>query len=161
MKRPGIAMHRNASNANRPEPLQSVRALSQKVDLPQPDMTFGAQCERISSDRSTLFATARPLLPDGVPVPIGTHAIDILITLVARRVVEDSLLTEAWPATCVDPKSLQPPMIALRKRLGDPDGRLIAPGAVTAETESDVPPLCARGSTQRALPQFTSSDHAR
>jgi hypothetical protein len=43
-------MHGHASSANRPETLQSTRTHSQQADQPQPDVSFGAQCERIAFD---------------------------------------------------------------------------------------------------------------
>jgi DNA-binding winged helix-turn-helix (wHTH) protein len=61
------------------------------------------------------------LLADGVPVPIGSRAFDVLVVLVEARgrlVTKDELLSRAWPGRFVEENCLQFHISALRKALG-------------------------------------------
>lgn len=123
------ALSRHASGADRREALQSTRVQRHRADPAQLDVSFSASCGPIAFNRFTLLAEQRLLLRDGVPVPVGARAFDILVSLVARRgalVTKNELLAEVWPTTCVEPNNLRVQMVALRKALGDRDGRLIA-----------------------------------
>jgi DNA-binding winged helix-turn-helix (wHTH) protein len=125
---------------------------------------FGTRCERIAFDRFILSTRKRLLPREGVPVPIGVRAFNIPVSLVVRRgalVSTDDLPGEVWPSPCFAPHNLRVQLVALRKTLGDRDARLIATDAVDAGVTSDVPPLYARDSRQRAAVQFKSSNHAR
>jgi len=66
---------------------------------------------------------ARHLLLKGArPVPIGSRALEILITLVDRAgelVTKDRLVTQAWPHSIVEESSLRAQIAALRKVLHD------------------------------------------
>ncbi len=66
---------------------------------------------------------ARHLLLKGArPVPIGSRALEILITLVDRAgelVTKDRLVTQAWPHSIVEESSLRAQIAALRKVLKD------------------------------------------
>jgi TolB-like protein len=68
----------------------------------------------------------RELLKNGVAVPLGSRAFDLLAALVRRSgniVTKDELLAEVWPGTIVEENNLQVQISALRKALGDgPEG---------------------------------------
>src|SRR5690349_16606186 len=73
-----------------------------------------------------LSPARRELLKDGVPVPLGSRAFDLLAALVQRQgnvVGKDELLAEVWPGTVVEENNLQVQISALRKALGEgPEG---------------------------------------
>ena len=65
------------------------------------------------------------LLRDGVPVRLGSHALDILIVLVenaGKTVSKDELSARAWPNASVDENTLRVHIAALRRVLGDDGG---------------------------------------
>jgi predicted ATPase/DNA-binding winged helix-turn-helix (wHTH) protein len=69
-----------------------------------------------------LRAAERLLEKAGVPVHLGTRALDILVVLVNRAgqiVSKNDLLELAWPDVTVDEGSLRFHMVALRKALGE------------------------------------------
>ena len=74
----------------------------------------------------SLSLTRRQLRKDGVAVPLGSRAFELLLALVQRQgrvVTKDELLAEVWPDTVVEENNLQVQVSALRKALGDrPDG---------------------------------------
>jgi predicted ATPase/DNA-binding winged helix-turn-helix (wHTH) protein len=69
-----------------------------------------------------LFATERVLEKGGVPVRLGSRALDILIALVDRPaevVGKKELIAKVWPDLVVDEGSLRFHISALRKALGE------------------------------------------
>jgi predicted ATPase/DNA-binding winged helix-turn-helix (wHTH) protein len=77
------------------------------------EVSFGPFC---------LVASERRLTNDGVPVELGSRALDILIALVARPnevVTKSDLLSQVWPDVTVEESSLRFHMASLRKALGD------------------------------------------
>jgi DNA-binding winged helix-turn-helix (wHTH) protein len=63
----------------------------------------------------------RELLADGVSVPIGGRAFDVLVTLVEAQgqlVTKGDLLSRVWPQMTVEENTLQFQISALRKALG-------------------------------------------
>lgn len=72
-----------------------------------------------------LFPTARAIEKDGVPIPLGHRALDILIVLVERAgeiVSHRELISRVWRGLVVNPSNLRVHMTGLRKALGDGDG---------------------------------------
>jgi DNA-binding winged helix-turn-helix (wHTH) protein len=70
--------------------------------------------------RFLLDSHRRELLADGVPVPIGSRAFDVLIVLIEARgqlVTKDELLSRVWPRRFVEENCLQFHISALRKAL--------------------------------------------
>src|SRR5262249_13666451 len=68
----------------------------------------------------------RLLTRSGLPVPVGSRALDILCLLVARAgeiVSKDAIIAHVWPTTFVDDANLRVQIGRLRKALGD--GRYI------------------------------------
>jgi TolB-like protein len=79
-------------------------------------------------DRWVLLPGRRQLLRDGIPVPLGSRAFDLLLALVEARgelVSKNALLDRVWPGTVVEENNLQVQMSALRKALGEDANRLI------------------------------------
>jgi len=71
--------------------------------------------------RFTLRATERQLLADGVEVPLGGRAFDVLVALVGRAgklVSKEELFERAWPGVVVEENNLQVQISTLRKVLG-------------------------------------------
>jgi hypothetical protein len=73
-------MHGHASSANRPETLRSARTHSQQADPPQPDVSFGAQCERIAFDGFPLFTRNRRPMSDRDGRLIATDVVSAAAT---------------------------------------------------------------------------------
>jgi predicted ATPase/DNA-binding winged helix-turn-helix (wHTH) protein len=72
--------------------------------------------------RFRLHARRRELLVDGMTVPIGSRALDILMTLIDARgelVTKDELLSRVWPGTVVEENTLQFQISTIRKVLGE------------------------------------------
>ena len=72
-----------------------------------------------------LLRTERLLLEDGVPVRLGSRALDLLIALAERAgdvVSRVELEACVWPMTIVEETSLRVHVLALRKALGDGHG---------------------------------------
>ena len=72
--------------------------------------------------RFTLIPARQLLLRDGVPVRIGSRALDIL-TVLARRsgelIAKNELIAAVWPDTFVDESNLKVNVCSLRRSLGD------------------------------------------
>ncbi|HQS45631.1 MAG: hypothetical protein B7Y12_00610 [Rhizobiales bacterium 24-66-13] len=72
-----------------------------------------------------LFPGQRQLIKDGVPVRLGSRALDILLALTARAgeiVSKDELIAFVWPNTFVEEANLRVHMVSLRKALDDDGG---------------------------------------
>ena len=70
----------------------------------------------------SLFVTERVLEKDGVPVQLGSRALDIFIALVERPgevVTKKDLFARVWPDLVVDESNLRYHVSALRKALGE------------------------------------------
>jgi predicted ATPase/DNA-binding winged helix-turn-helix (wHTH) protein len=75
--------------------------------------------------RFRLVLRSRELSADGVPVPIGNRAIDVLMALIEARgelVTKDELLRRVWPKMTVEENNLQFQISTLRKALGKDRG---------------------------------------
>ena len=72
--------------------------------------------------RFSLVAQRRELLADGISVPIGGRAMDVLIALIdghGELVTKDELLNRVWPTTVVEENALQFQISKIRKVLGN------------------------------------------
>jgi DNA-binding winged helix-turn-helix (wHTH) protein len=106
--------------------------------------------------RFLLDSHRRELLADGVSVPVGSRAFDVLVVLVeagGKLVTKDEILSRVWPGRFIEENCLQFQISTLRKALG-PDRNLIKtiPGRgycfiadVSTDTESEVVPVPPRG----------------
>lgn len=123
--------------------------------------------EGVSFGPFRLFPAARVIEKDGVPLALGSRALDLLIMLVGRAgevVTHKELLSGVWRDLVVEPGSLRVHMSALRKALGCGEGGIryienvigrgycfVAP--VTRTTVAGAPPFPTRTlETSRALP---------
>jgi DNA-binding winged helix-turn-helix (wHTH) protein len=67
----------------------------------------------------------REFSADGVPVPLGSRAFDVLMVLIeagGELVTKDEILSRVWPGMVVEEHSLQFHISALRKVLGEDRG---------------------------------------
>jgi DNA-binding winged helix-turn-helix (wHTH) protein len=97
--------------------------------------------------RFSLDSHRRELLANGVPVPIGGRAFDVLFVLIeasGQLVTKDELMERVWPARVVEENSLHFHISTLRKALG-PDRDFIKTIAgrgyrFVADISADVAP---------------------
>jgi predicted ATPase/DNA-binding winged helix-turn-helix (wHTH) protein len=74
-----------------------------------------------------LFTNRRELIVDGVPVPLGNRAFDVLQMLVAaggNLVTKDEILSCVWPGIVVEENTLQVQITRVRRALGKDRGFL-------------------------------------
>src|SRR5712671_4913316 len=67
----------------------------------------------------------REVLAEGVPIPLGSRAFDVLMVLIeagGELVTKDEILSRVWPGMAVEEHSLQFHISALRKVLGNDRG---------------------------------------
>ena len=89
--------------------------------LPPAPPINGAGAHALLFGRFCLALGRRELLADGLPVPIGSRALDTLIVLIEARgelVTKNELLSRVWPSTTVEENNLQFQISTLRKALG-------------------------------------------
>lgn len=82
----------------------------------------GSDHSAVSFGPFQLYPLTRKLERDGVPLPLGDRALDILIVLVERAgelVSHRDLITRVWRGLVVSPGNLRVHMTTLRKALGD------------------------------------------
>jgi predicted ATPase/DNA-binding winged helix-turn-helix (wHTH) protein len=80
--------------------------------------------DAVSFGSFRLHVTQRRLEKNGIPVPLGARAFDILVALIERAgtvVSKNDLMARAWPHTTVDESALRVQVVALRKVLGEGD----------------------------------------
>lgn len=121
-----------------------------------------------------LLPARRQLLRDGVPVPVGGRAMDLLLHLTAQAgsvVSKNALLKAVWPDRIVEENNLTVHMAALRRALGDgADGRpmiqtvsgrgYLFVGEVVAQSEqpsSATPPIAVAPVSPLAMPPLLAS----
>jgi DNA-binding winged helix-turn-helix (wHTH) protein len=71
--------------------------------------------------RFRVLLRRRKLLADGVPIELGTRALDLLLVLLeadGSLVSKDELLSRVWPGIVVAEENLKVQISALRKALG-------------------------------------------
>jgi DNA-binding winged helix-turn-helix (wHTH) protein len=77
--------------------------------------------EALEFGRFRVLLRQRQLLADGVPVELGTRALDLLLVLLEADgllVAKDELLSRVWPGIVVSEENLKVQVSALRKALG-------------------------------------------
>jgi predicted ATPase/DNA-binding winged helix-turn-helix (wHTH) protein len=131
------ALRHHSPLAEEPQPdrVNRYRFLEPQDDLDnrQIGQVLAMKADRINRFAATailfgrfrLFKHRRELLADGVPVPIGSRALDVLIVLIEARgelVTKDELLSRVWPGTVVEENTLQFQVSTLRKALGPDRG---------------------------------------
>jgi DNA-binding winged helix-turn-helix (wHTH) protein len=72
--------------------------------------------------RFRVLLRQRQLVADGVPIELGTRALDLLLVLLeadGSMVTKDELLKRGWPGIVVAEENLKVQICALRRALGD------------------------------------------
>ena len=72
--------------------------------------------------RFRVLLRQRQLVADGVPIKLGTRALDLLLVLLeadGSLVTNDELLSRVWPGVFVTEQNLKVQISALRKALGE------------------------------------------
>jgi DNA-binding winged helix-turn-helix (wHTH) protein len=72
--------------------------------------------------RFRVLLRQRQLVADGVPIELGTRALDLLLVLLeadGSLVAKDELMSRVWPGIVVSEENLKVQMCALRKALGE------------------------------------------
>ena len=92
------------------------------IPTPRSGVMSGSGVKLVSFGQFCLFPGARILSKGGVPVALGSRALDILITLVERAgevVSQRELMSRAWRDLVVGPGNLRVQMSHVRRCLGD------------------------------------------
>jgi DNA-binding winged helix-turn-helix (wHTH) protein len=72
--------------------------------------------------RFRVLLRQRKLVADGVPIELGTRALDLLVVLLetdGSLVTKDDLMSRVWPGIVVAEENLKVQIAALRKALGE------------------------------------------
>jgi DNA-binding winged helix-turn-helix (wHTH) protein len=78
--------------------------------------------EMLEFGRFRLVLRARQLLADGVPIELGTRALELLLALLeadGSLVTKDQLISRVWPGIVVAEENLKVQISALRRALGE------------------------------------------
>jgi len=120
--------------------------------------------------RFRVLLRQRQLVADGVPIELGTRALDLLLVLLeadGSLVTKDELISRVWPGIVVSEANLKVQIAALRRALGE-DRELIRTKCgrgyrFTAAVRSTVawgacqrPARSGRGSSRKLVPQWAS-----
>src|SRR5216684_3116156 len=109
-----------------------------------------------------LFATRRLLEKDGVPLNLGSRALDLLVALVERAtevVSKRELMARVWPDLVVDEGSLRFHIASLRKVLGDGQSGVRYVTNIAGRGYCFVAPIC-RSTAKPALAGSPVADRA-
>jgi DNA-binding winged helix-turn-helix (wHTH) protein len=72
--------------------------------------------------RFRILLRRRQLVADGMPIPLGTRAFDLLLVLLEANgslVTKEELMSRVWPGIVVADENLKVQMSALRKAFGE------------------------------------------
>lgn len=72
--------------------------------------------------RFRVLLRQRQLVADGVPIELGTRALDLLLVLLdadGSLVTKDEIMSRVWPGIVVAEENLKTQIFALRKALGE------------------------------------------
>jgi DNA-binding winged helix-turn-helix (wHTH) protein len=130
----------------------------------------GAADAALEFGRFRVLLRQRQLVADGVPIELGTRALDLLLALLeadGSLVAKDELRSRVWPGIVVAEENLKVQICALRKALGE-DCDFIRTEfgrgyRFTAAVRSTVvrsacqrPPRAGHSSSQRSVPRRIS-----
>jgi DNA-binding winged helix-turn-helix (wHTH) protein len=129
-----------------------------------------ASREAVEFGRFRVLLRQRQLLADGVPIALGTRALDLLLVLLqadGSLVTKDELLSRVWPDVVVAEDNLKVQVAALRRALGEDRDfirtevgrgyRFTAPvRATVASTACERATRRRHRSTQSSVPQWIS-----
>jgi predicted ATPase/DNA-binding winged helix-turn-helix (wHTH) protein len=106
----------------------------------------------IKFGRFQVLPHRREFLAEGVPVPLGSRAFDVLMVLIeagGELVTKDEILSRVWPGMVVEEHSLQFHISALRKVLGEDRGFI---KTISGRGYRFVADITAAAGEQEALP---------
>ena len=120
--------------------------------------------------RFTVNSRRRELLADGLPVPLGGRAFDVLVVLIeagGQLVTKDELLSRVWPGRFVEENNLQFQIANVRKALAaDRDFIKTIPGRgycfvanVSTSGVADVVPVIPQGEAPLSISFPTAMSH--
>ncbi len=102
--------------------------------------------------RFRVLLRQRQLVADGVPIELGTRALDLLLVLLeadGSLVSKDELLSRVWPGIVVAEENLKVQIAALRKALGEDRGFIRTEFGRGYRFTAAVRSTIARGNCQR------------
>jgi DNA-binding winged helix-turn-helix (wHTH) protein len=85
-------------------------------------LSLTAAYTTLEFDRFRVLLRQRQLVADGVPIELGSRALDLLLVLLEAHgslVTKDELLRRVWPGIVVAEDNLKMQICALRKALGE------------------------------------------
>jgi DNA-binding winged helix-turn-helix (wHTH) protein len=101
----------------------AVRATPQDNSSMATDRSSPAAADTtLAFGRFNVLLRQRQLFANGVPIELGTRALDVLLVLLeadGSLVTKDELLSRAWPGIVVAEENLKVQISALRKALGE------------------------------------------
>src|SRR6201984_1441997 len=106
----------------------------------------------IKFGRFQVLPHRREFVSEGVPVPLGSRAFDVLMVLIeagGELVTKDEILSRVWPGIVVEEHSLQFHISALRKVLGEDRGFI---KTISGRGYRFVAEITAAADEQEALP---------
>jgi len=102
--------------------------------------------------RFRVLLRRRQLVADGVPIELGTRALDLLLVLLeadGSLVTKDEILSRVWPGIVVAEENLKVQISALRKALGEDRDLIRTEFGRGYRFTAAVHATIARGSCQR------------
>src|SRR5262252_2896055 len=99
---------------------QPIRCDNALMAMPRPSPVGAAAS--LEFGRFRVLLRQRRLLFDGVPIELGTRALDLLVVLLeadGSLVTKDQLMRRVWPGIVVAEENLKVQIFALRRALGD------------------------------------------
>jgi DNA-binding winged helix-turn-helix (wHTH) protein len=103
--------------------MEAVKAIPRDNSSMAMDRSSPAAADTtLAFGRFRVLLRQRQLVADGVPIELGTRALDLLLVLLeadGSLVTKDELLSRAWPGIVVAEENLKVQISALRKALGE------------------------------------------
>ncbi len=90
--------------------------------IPEDRLSRAAAEPALEFGRFSVLLRQRQLVADGVPIELGTRALDLLLVLLeadGSLVTKDELMSRVWPGIVVAEENLKTQIFALRKALGE------------------------------------------
>ena len=134
-----------------------IAAISMRSTTHRDSCASAHRDEGISFGPFRLYPKERAIERDGVPLLLGSRALDILVVLVERAgevVSQRDLTTRVWRQLVVTPSSLRVHIVGLRRALGDSDKQSRYIANVPGQGYCFVAPIerAERDDATRALP---------